>query len=214
MKKTILIFTILLVFLLNIITINASISVNHRCEDYRCTEGTDITYHINIRNNIDKNIVVNYIKVKDELDKNIAVDTESKYALKPNESNLFNITEKIPLPPRGGYTLDYYACFGVTVLYAGGHTEVNEVCGEVKKSLTVLPLGKIQCEENKDCEADEYCDVDFFKCKEVKCDGFVTNHKCVNKYVVIVPVMIILMIFASIVIKKLKKVKKLKEKKS
>ena len=61
-KKTLLIITIL-VFLLNINTITASISIDHECQDYRCTEGTDITYFIRIRNNIDKEIIVNYIKV-------------------------------------------------------------------------------------------------------------------------------------------------------
>jgi len=177
MKKIIITLTILIVFLLNINVIKASISIDHECEDYRCKEGTDITYFINIRNNIEKEIIVNYIKIKNELDENIAVREEIRYLLKPNESNVFNVTEKVPLPPTGGYTLNYYACFGVTILYPDNIVD-DEVCGLPRKSLTVLPISKIQCQENKDCEKKEYCDTNFFKCREINCNnGFIFNHK-------------------------------------
>lgn len=204
-KKYITLTIILLVFLLNLNTIKSSISINHKCEDYRCKEGTDITYYINIRNNIDKEIVVNYIKVKNEVDENIAVYEERSYKLLPNESNIFNITDKVPLPPLGGYTLHYYACFGVTILYPDGTTEVNEVCGISRKSLTVLPLSKIQCKQSSDCKSNEYCDTKFFKCRSLDCNGFVFNHKCINYFIVAMLVIVIVVLITLIIFKKKKK---------
>lgn len=212
MNKKILILLIA-IFLLNIAIIKASITIDHKCEDYRCKEGTDITYSIKIRNNIEKDIVVNYIKVKNELDENIATQDGIQYLLRQNESNTFEITEKVPLPPRGGYSLKYYACFGVTILYPD-NMAVEEICGDVRKSLTVLPLSKVQCQENKDCESNEYCNVEFFKCKDIECNGFVFNHKCINYFVVVIPVSIAIILLITLIIRENKKYKKLKRKKS
>lgn len=210
-RKITILLIVLLVFLLNIGIINASIVIDHKCEDYRCTEGTDITYLIQIENNIDKEIVVNYIKVKNELDENIALYDEVKYGLLPNERNIFNITEKVPIPPTGGYTLNYYACFGVTIKYPDGSTEVNEVCGIQKNSLTVLPLSKVQCQKDNDCKSNEFCDIKFFKCREIECNGFAFNHQCISYYVVGI-VAIALFVLILVIIIKNKKRKKIKKK--
>ncbi len=211
-KKISILVIIVLVFLLNITTIKASITISHECADYRCEEGTDITYSIRIRNNIEKEIDVNYIKVKDELDKNIAIDDEAKYRLLSGESNVFNITDKVPVPPLGGYTLNYYACFGVSVFYPDGTTAVNEVCGDVRKSLTVLPLSKIQCDQNSDCKSDEFCDRKFFKCRAIDCNGFVFNHTCINYFTTLIFLIVLVTIISAVII--LKKKRSKREKKS
>lgn len=201
MKKRI-IFAIL--FLLNISIISASINLDHECADYRCAEGTDITYFVKIRNNVDKDIVVNYIKVKNELDENIAIYDEANYKLLPNEDYTFNITAKVPIPPTGGYTLDYYGCFGVTIKYPDGVTEVDEVCGQPRRSLTVLPKSKIECEQNNECKSNQVCDAKFFKCRDLNCSyGFAFNNQCISYF--LVAGILLIIIFTIILILKTKK---------
>jgi len=84
--------------------------------------------------------------------------------LEPKEKHVFEFTETI-IAPKQGYTHYYTPCFKTSIWVDGESTGGGEVCDRVVKDFTVLPLSKIECEDDSECSPGEYCDINFFKCK-------------------------------------------------
>ena len=66
--------------------------------------------------------------------------------------------------------------------YVSKPEEVFKICGKTVKSFTVLPLSKIECKEDSECEEDEYCNTfSIYKCRKLECNPNETavNHSCV-----------------------------------
>lgn len=164
MKKTV-ILAILFLICLNIALASITLS-EYQCEDERCREGTKITFKVGIFNNIEKTIKVNdlIIKDRDTLDPIYTYEHEGIF-LEPGEEEIFEFT-KIITPPKKGYTHYYTPCFKTSIWVDGQSTGGGEVCDKAVKTFTVLPLSKIECEDNSECAPNEYCDTNFFKCKQ------------------------------------------------
>jgi len=171
MKKIIL---MVIVFLLCLSTVLAGVTtVEHECKDSRCKEGTDVTFKVGIYNNINKTVRVNDILLKEGLGNGIngPIVGDEIYSyevggvdLEPGEEQVFEFTKEI-IPPKQGYTHYYVACFKTSIWKDGERTAGGEVCDMVIKDFTVLPSSKVECETDTECAPDEYCDINFFKCK-------------------------------------------------
>jgi hypothetical protein len=209
MKKLILI--IFLILLIN--NTNAILDATFKCADKRCKEGTAIEYSVIITNNIDKILRINEISIKDvENDIYLAIyETEiGGILMAPNETKVFNFTSTVQAPP-SGYTFYYVACFKTSLFNkeTGRKTGGGEVCDKAVKSLTVLPLSKIECEDNSECENNEVCDTKFFKCRRIKCDRFniASGHRCVSylNYIVVILIAFVIVIASVFVVMKIRK---------
>ena len=194
MNKKILILTTLILLIIPISY--ATITVSHTCTDSRCTEGLPINYSVRIGNNINEPVTVNYIKIKDvATNLNYAVLDNTNIILQPGQEQYFNFTDRTPAPFDGSYTAHYIACFGITVNRTPEDLSV-EICSQAVRSLTTLPLDKIECEENSQCTSNQYCDIAFFKCRDLTCEnGSVINHQCISYSV---PVLILIALGAII----------------
>ncbi len=164
MKKSII---LLMVFLICLNTALASITLSeYECEDERCKEGTKVKFIVGVFNNINKTIKVNDIIIKNSetLDPIYTYEHEGMF-LETREKNIFEFTETI-IAPKEGYTHYYVPCFKTSIWVDGKTTGGGEVCDRAVKSFTVLPLSKVECEDDSECEPWEYCDTKFFKCKQ------------------------------------------------
>ena len=163
MRKSII---LTIIFLVCLNTALASITISeYECEDERCREGSKITFRVGVFNNINKTIKVNDIIIKDSetLDPIYEYEHEGMF-LEPGEKNVFEFTETI-IAPKKGYTHYYVPCFKTSIWVDGETTGGGEVCDRAVKDFTVLPLSKVECEDDSECEPWEYCDTKFFKCK-------------------------------------------------
>ena len=166
MKKSI-VYTIIFLVCLN--TALASITLSeYECEDERCKEGTKITFRIGVFNNINKTIKVNDIIIREAEGKllldPIYTHEHDGVLIEPREEKIFEFTEIITAPKKG-YTHYYTPCFKTSIWVDGVNKGGGEVCDKVVKDFTVLPLSKIDCEDDSECAPGEYCDERFFKCK-------------------------------------------------
>ncbi len=180
MMKTKILKIIVLMLLINIVSVTASIDASYKCKEKNCMEGTEIDFTVNIFNNINKSINVGDVYIKDK-DYGIILgfDLSEKVVLSSNEVRSFNFTSLVKEPVKG-YTFYYVPCFKMS--YVSKPEEVFEICGKTVKSLTVMPLSKIGCKEDSECEEDEYCNTfSTYKCKKLDCKPNETavNHSCV-----------------------------------
>lgn len=155
-----------MLFLVCINLASASVTLSeYECEDDRCREGTKITFKVGVFNNIKKTIKVNDIIIKDRdtLDPIYTHEHDGLF-LEPGEEKIFEFT-KIIWPPKTGYTHYYLTCFKTSIWVDGQSTGGGEVCDEAVRDFTVLPLSKIECEDDSECAPNEYCDTNFFKCR-------------------------------------------------
>jgi len=180
MMKTKILKIIVLMLLINIVSVTASIDASYKCKEKNCMEGTEIDFTVNIYNNINKSINVGDVYIKDrDYGTVLGFDLSEKVVLSPNEVRSFNFTSLIKAPTKG-YTFYYIPCFKMS--YVNKPEDIFEICGKTVKSFTVLPLSKIECKEDSDCEEDEYCNTfSIYKCRKLECNPNETavNHSCV-----------------------------------
>lgn len=175
MKKTIM---PLFVLLLSISFVSATIDVEFACSDSSCTEGTSMNWTITVLNNINRTIAVGDIMVKDiNTNQLIAFHNSEGIVLGPQELHVFEFSNLVPAPMAGGYTFLFVPCFQVIV-----ENETADICRDTMKSLTVLPLSKIECFADSDCSFMEYYNKDIMKCKPLECEKgqVITEHQCLN----------------------------------
>ena len=171
---------IVLIFLINTFFATASIDASYECREKNCREGTEIDFTVNIYNNINKSINVGDVYVKDK-DYGIILgfDLSESVVLNQDEVRSFNFTSLVKAPAKG-YTFYYVPCFKMS--YADNPEQVFEICGKTVKSFSVIPLSKIECKEDSECEDDEYCNTfSIYKCRKLECNPNETavNHSCV-----------------------------------
>jgi len=180
MMKTKILKIIVLMLLINIVSVTASIDASYKCKEKNCMEGTEIDFTVNIYNNINKSINVGDVYIKDrDYGTVLGFDISEKVVLSPNEVRSFNFTSLIKAPTKG-YTFYYIPCFKMS--YVNKPEDIFEICGKTVKSFTVLPLSKIECKEDSECEEDEYCNTfSIYKCRKLECNPNETavNHSCV-----------------------------------
>jgi len=180
MMKTKILKIIVLMLLINIVSVTASIDASYKCKEKNCMEGTEIDFTVNIYNNINKSINVGDVYIKDrDYGTVLGFDLSEKVVLSPNEVRSFNFTSLIKAPTKG-YTFYYIPCFKMS--YVNKPEDIFEICGKTVKSFTVLPLSKIECKEDSECEEDEYCNTfSIYKCRKLECNPNETavNHSCV-----------------------------------
>ncbi len=171
---------IVLMFLINTLFVTASIDSSYKCKERNCMEGTEIDFTVNIYNNINKSINVGDVYIKDrDYGTVLGFDISEDVVLGPDEVHSFNFTSLVKAPTKG-YTFYYVPCFKMS--YANKPEEVFNICGKTVKSFTVLPLSKIECKEDSECEEDEYCNTfSIYKCRKLECNPNETavNHSCV-----------------------------------
>ena len=192
MKK--IIFSIL-ILILSINIASASIDIEYKCHSKNCLEGTDIDYSFIIYNNIDKKIDIKDVFLKETETNRIIEQYEVNERVLSKESKSFNFTSKIKAPSEG-YTLYFLPCFTTVISNQSHITEAGTVCKDVVKSFTTLPLSKVECNADKDCSNNEYCNTDLSKCKPLKCQSFeiMINHKCTGLSTYILPLLGIIII--------------------
>jgi len=160
---------------------NAAIEATYSCADSRCLEGTPINYTISIYNNLNDSIQINYLLIGDADTQQIISTYRLEKELKPSESYTFTYEDKV-VAPKEGYTFQYAPCIDVNLLNDDKSIrEKGIVCDKVTRSLTVLPLSKIECEADWQCANNQFCD-NFYKCKELKCENYTVPlmHKCTS----------------------------------
>jgi hypothetical protein len=160
--------------------VNAAISAKHECADKDCMEDTEINFTVNILNNLNKTIVVDNVYIKDTLyEKILAIKIERNITLEPGQGKKFKIVSAV-IAPSDDYTVYYVPCFDVTVFYESGPAS-STVCGENVKSLNLIPLSKVWCREDSECNSNEYCNTNsLYKCKPLQCkrNERAFNHTC------------------------------------
>jgi cbb3-type cytochrome oxidase subunit 3 len=171
----------LIILLVQSIVSSAAVDSSYRCEDENCMEGTEIKFSVNIFNNINKTIIVKDVYIRDkDYGTVLAYDVSKDVFLKPNEAHQFNFTNLVKAPTKG-YTFYYVPCF--TVSHEETPEEESEICGKIVKSITVIPLDKIECRSDDECADDEYCNTfSLYRCEKLECgeDETIVNHKCVK----------------------------------
>ncbi len=171
----------LMVLLVNIMFAAASVDSIHKCEDRNCMEGTKIEFNVTILNNINKTIIVKDVYIKDvDYGTVLAYDTSEDIVLNQDGTHDFRFESTVK-SPRQGYTFYYVPCFIVS--HTENPDEESEVCGKIVKSLTVIPLDKIECADDGECADDEYCNTfSLYKCIKLDCNEgqTIVNHNCVD----------------------------------
>ncbi len=178
--KTKILKILVLMLLINMLFVRASIDASYECREKNCMEGTEIDFTVNIYNNINKSINIGDVYIKDrDYGTILGFDLSESVVLNKDEVRSFNFTSLVKEPVKG-YTFYYVPCFKMS--YADKPEEVFEICGKTVKSFTVLPLSKIECKEDSECEEDEYCNTfSIYKCRKLECEPNETalNHSCV-----------------------------------
>jgi len=178
MKKHYILFLLFILLILNVA--NSAIELEYKCHDQRCIEGSIIDFRIGIRNNLNFTIWIDNVYVKDnEYDRVLAFHIGKLITLEPEDVHYFNFSTEITAPTQG-YTFSALPCFEAKRKDQWNQTISNEVCGNTKTLLTVLPLSKIECYNNSNCLDIEFCSTN--KCVNVFCEEGMgaRNHKCID----------------------------------
>lgn len=167
----------ILLFLLNINTAFSAIYVTYKCHDIDCMEGTLIDYSVAVRNNLNKTIEIDRVYLWNLPDDSIlAFDIREIVKLEVNDVYLFNFTREIKAADYG-FTYYFVPCFDVRREDEVGQMITSEVCDDLIKTLTILPLSAIECNENSECNNKEFCSS--HRCVNVYCEnGVVVDHEC------------------------------------
>jgi len=180
MVKTKILQIVVLVFLINMAFVGAAIDASYECKEKNCIEGTEVFFTVNVFNNINKSINVGDVHIKDrDYGTILGFDVSENIVIPPGEVRSFYFTNLIKAPLQG-YTFYYVPCFRMS--YVDKPEQIFEICGKIVKSFTVLPLSKIECKEDSECEEDEYCNTfSIYKCRKLECSPNETavNHSCV-----------------------------------
>ena len=169
-------FVLFFVLLLAAAFVHAGIDASFVCDNNNCVEGASMNWSVSIFNNINKSIVVGQIYIVDvNTNQLIALHNSEEVLLAPQESHVFSFSNLVSAPI-SGYTFSFRPCFNASL---GDVSSV--VCKSSAKTLTVVPLSKIECFSSSDCDSNEFCLSDTKKCKPLSCkDGeVIADHKCV-----------------------------------
>jgi len=156
----------------------AAIDVYYQCHDHNCIEGTMVDFSVVVYNNLNRTVMVDDVYLKDnDYGDIMTFDIRETVEIVPEQAYSFNFTRTIGAP-RQGYTFYYVPCFTASAYALNGSLDSIEVCGEIVKSFTVVPLSKIECYEDSDCHETEFCRG--FKCKNINCnyDEKIEDHRC------------------------------------
>jgi hypothetical protein len=179
MKK----FAILLVFVSMLQLANAGIDSYHECSHKACLEGTAVNFTVSVYNNLKESITVDDVYIKDvETNKILAIDVRKEQIILQNDEKTF-ILKSVVLAPSRGYTFYYVPCFKAKAFNESGLIGQRTICGKVIKSLTVVPLDKVECRTDRECSDDNYCNTNsLYKCRQLNCraNQTIENHKCVE----------------------------------
>lgn len=156
----------------------AAIDATYTCHNSQCREGTPINYSIYVSNSVNGTIEISLIRIFDADTGQLISSYRLNKILQPAED--FRVTyEDAVTAPKSGYTFQYVPCIDVKI--AGTQDSPEVVCDRTKRSLTVLPLSKIQCEVDSQCKGNEFCDKTY-RCKALACGNysFPILHQCTN----------------------------------
>ena len=179
----ILLFIIMLVVINSVFSL-ASIDITYSCENRNCLEGTPVNFTVAIGNNINKTISIDNIKVVETNTRQIlALNLMKEEILESGERGEYLIQTLVAKPINETYTYYFVPCFSAKIFdEGGGISEQGEVCGEIEKSMPILPLGKVWCETDDECNWNEYCNTfSLYKCVTLECAEGETswNHTCI-----------------------------------
>lgn len=159
------------------------IDCTHQCSSKACLEGTDINFTVTVYNNLKDSITVDNVYVKDvETSKVLALDVRPEEIILSEQTRQFTLRSTVLAPARG-YTFYYVPCFRAKQFNDSGVLGDKVICGKTIKSLTVMPLNKMECRTDKECSEDNYCNTNsLYKCRPLKCSGNQTieSHRCVD----------------------------------
>ncbi|MFH0979013.1 MAG: hypothetical protein V1837_06975 [Candidatus Woesearchaeota archaeon] len=174
-------YLVLAIVLLAIPFVGAAIDSSHQCENKACIEGTAVNFTVVIYNNLKENLVVDDIYIKDlETSKILAIDLRKSKIILPGVTQDFIILSTI-LAPQNGYTFYYVPCFQVQAFNDSGVVAARTMCGKTIKALTVIPLSKVECRTDLECEEDYYCNTNsLYKCRPLNCldNQSAIRHQC------------------------------------
>ena len=194
-----------IILLARIATSYAAIDATFICSNPKCLEGTPINYSIAIENNLNYTIRVSGIKILDIQTNQTLSTFDFEKVFAPREFYRV-IYEDTVIAPQQGYTFIFVPCIQVNVYGKDRKIiDAGAVCDTTEKSMTVLPLSKIQCEADFQCKNNQYCDK-FYKCHDLKCENysFPITHTCTNYNVLwtVIGMVIVLSIGATFFIRR------------
>lgn len=173
----------LIVALLVVPLAQAGIDVSHKCEHPACLEGTDINFTVVINNNLKDNIVIDDITIEDlESGQILAVDAGKAAIVLKEETKEFLVLSTVRAPIRG-YTFYYVPCFQAKAFDGEQVTAQGEICGQNIRSLTVIPLSKVECRTDAECNETDYCNThSLYQCRPLDCldNQTIDTHRCVD----------------------------------
>ena len=169
-------------FLLFINIASAAVVFDHECSDQNCIQDTEISFLVTIQNNIGKALVVDTVNIRDVNSKKvIGLYVGAPVSLSPGESHFFNISSLVP-EPFEGFTVYYTTCFEATVMQDEDNSTAD-ICSDIVKSFTTIPLSNIECRTNDECAPEEYCNTfSLYECRPLECSGgqIVIDHECAS----------------------------------
>jgi len=187
--------------LLSIGTAWALTDATYVCSESYCIEGTPINFTIHITNPTNKTLDTGRVEVYDpNFDTMILSQEFAGVRVLPGEEKRF-VVESVVVAPPSGYTFQYVTCIYAILSDKTGITDAGRVCSDHTRSLTVLPLEKMECQGNQDCEKSEFCNVKAsYRCQALNCTSghTVWNHACMS-YDVLLVVLAVLLVVAVLV---------------
>lgn len=171
----------LIIFLLIASSAQAAIEAIATCSHPACMEGTGLNFTVSIYNNLRYNIIIDDIYVKD-------VETGQLLAFDPGKAMIVPTNEQVDLvletevrAPLRGYTFYYVPCLKAQSFDDTRVIAESEVCGEIIRSFSVVPLNKVECRTDQECKDNQSCNTkNIYQCRELDCKQNETaiNHEC------------------------------------
>ena len=153
----------------------------HKCSNKACLEGTDVNFTVVINNNLNEPITVDDIYIRDvETGRILAIDVNKEKIILKGEQKEFVLPSTI-LAPIQGYTFYYIPCFQAKAFNETDLLGQRAICGKTIRSLTVVPLAKVECRTDHECGEDSYCNTNsLYKCRPLTCldNQTIAQHKC------------------------------------
>ena len=149
-------------------SVSAAFSSTITCSDPHCREGTEANITFLIWNNINATTHVASVLLQEAETKTIFASYHPNLQLGPNATGKAVFPWKIRPPIAGVRTFDYLTCIEAVII-TDKIDDPAMICPDAKRSMTVLPLSKIECEEDSDCK-NGACDTRFYKCRQNAAD--------------------------------------------
>jgi hypothetical protein len=160
-----------------------AIESTYQCSHPACLEGTGVNFTVTVENNLNENIVVGDTYIRDvESGRLLAYEARKETIIPTGNKESFVLPATVRAPARG-YTIYYVPCFQAKSFNETGIITSGEVCGTTIKSLTVVPLDKVECRTDEECSLDQYCNTySLYKCRPLDCleNQTVGSHRCLD----------------------------------